>query len=195
MKTRAGPSARRPGIPGAARPDRACARRGATRAELRLSLHLLRIAHRLRRGLCLRRRPCLRLETRLCAAGPGPRKPACRIWLSVKRQAVRQAECSSGFAVGGARRDRTADLLIANEALSQLSYGPNRGRTRRPASSGRHLRLGVGRVKNRPVQGRFGRLFAGDRPASFAAFRQGKRPPCARFSTSSFSFSTCTSGC
>ena len=25
---------------------------------------------------------------------------------------------------GGARRDRTADLLIANEALSQLSYGP-----------------------------------------------------------------------
>ena len=30
--------------------------------------------------------------------------------------------------VGGAGRDRTADLLIANEALSQLSYGPNRGR-------------------------------------------------------------------
>ncbi len=26
---------------------------------------------------------------------------------------------------GGAERDRTADLLIANEALSQLSYGPN----------------------------------------------------------------------
>ena len=79
--------------------------------------------------------------------------------------------------VGGARRDRTADLLIANEALSQLSYGPNRGRTyARPASSGRHLRLGVGRVKNRPVQGRFGRLFGGDRPASFAAFRQAQTP-------------------
>jgi hypothetical protein len=27
-------------------------------------------------------------------------------------------------AFGGARRDRTADLLVANEALSQLSYGP-----------------------------------------------------------------------
>ena len=27
---------------------------------------------------------------------------------------------------GGASRDRTADLLIANEALSQLSYGPYR---------------------------------------------------------------------
>jgi len=29
---------------------------------------------------------------------------------------------------GGARRDRTADLVIANDALSQLSYGPFRGR-------------------------------------------------------------------
>ena len=27
---------------------------------------------------------------------------------------------------GGARRDRTDDLLNANQALSQLSYGPNR---------------------------------------------------------------------
>src|SRR5436853_1168713 len=27
---------------------------------------------------------------------------------------------------GGARRDRTADLVIANDALSQLSYGPMR---------------------------------------------------------------------
>ena len=26
---------------------------------------------------------------------------------------------------GGARRDRTADLIIANDALSQLSYGPS----------------------------------------------------------------------
>ena len=29
---------------------------------------------------------------------------------------------------GGARRDRTADLVIANDALSQLSYGPLRNR-------------------------------------------------------------------
>ncbi len=27
--------------------------------------------------------------------------------------------------LGGARRDRTDDLLNANQALSQLSYGPN----------------------------------------------------------------------
>ena len=29
-----------------------------------------------------------------------------------------------GFQDGGAERDRTADLVIANDALSQLSYGP-----------------------------------------------------------------------
>ncbi len=29
-----------------------------------------------------------------------------------------------GSLIGGAERDRTADLLIANETLSQLSYGP-----------------------------------------------------------------------
>ena len=28
---------------------------------------------------------------------------------------------------GGARRDRTDDLMLAKHALSQLSYGPNRG--------------------------------------------------------------------
>ncbi len=32
-------------------------------------------------------------------------------------------------AVGGARRDRTDDLLLAKQALSQLSYGPGRGQT------------------------------------------------------------------
>src|SRR6185437_314592 len=29
-----------------------------------------------------------------------------------------------GIAAGGARRDRTDDLLLAKQALSQLSYGP-----------------------------------------------------------------------
>src|SRR5262249_35387078 len=31
-----------------------------------------------------------------------------------------------GSGVGGARRDRTDDLLLAKQALSQLSYGPGR---------------------------------------------------------------------
>src|SRR6266852_5832527 len=43
------------------------------------------------------------LRLRSCAAAP-----------RVARRAKR----------GGARRDRTADLVIANDALSQLSYGP-----------------------------------------------------------------------
>jgi hypothetical protein len=33
-------------------------------------------------------------------------------------------EAALAAKVGGARRDRTADLVIANDALSQLSYGP-----------------------------------------------------------------------
>ena len=44
----------------------------------------------------------------------------------------------SGVSIGGARRDRTDDLMLAKHALSQLSYGPvggrrteNRGRIRR----------------------------------------------------------------
>ena len=32
-----------------------------------------------------------------------------------------------GIEDGGAKRDRTADLLVANEALSQLSYSPISG--------------------------------------------------------------------
>ena len=35
---------------------------------------------------------------------------------------------------GGARRDRTDDLLLAKQALSQLSYGP----LREQVSAGRH---------------------------------------------------------
>ena len=33
------------------------------------------------------------------------------------------------WSTGGARRDRTDDLLLAKQALSQLSYGPSRGQT------------------------------------------------------------------
>jgi hypothetical protein len=38
-----------------------------------------------------------------------------------------QAECRyRASPTGGARRDRTDDLLLAKQALSQLSYGPSR---------------------------------------------------------------------
>lgn len=46
---------------------------------------------------------------------------------------------------GGAERDRTADLLIANEALSQLSYGP--GALRFSCAGGRLLGGGERGVK------------------------------------------------
>ncbi len=41
---------------------------------------------------------------------------------------------------GGARRDRTDDLLLAKQALSQLSYGPLQGtgiRGRKSAKAGK----------------------------------------------------------
>ena len=34
--------------------------------------------------------------------------------------------CRSSIPSGGARRDRTDDLMLAKHALSQLSYGPDR---------------------------------------------------------------------
>ena len=39
---------------------------------------------------------------------------------------------------GGAERDRTVDLVIANDALFQLSYGPNSRNDRDTDASGRH---------------------------------------------------------
>ncbi len=35
-----------------------------------------------------------------------------------------QQRVGAGGKAGGASRDRTGDLLVANQALSQLSYGP-----------------------------------------------------------------------
>ena len=39
---------------------------------------------------------------------------------------AQNAPILSGFPAGGAEGGRTPDLLIANEALSQLSYGPDK---------------------------------------------------------------------
>jgi hypothetical protein len=41
---------------------------------------------------------------------------------------------STNRQTGGARRDRTADLLHAMQALSQLSYGPRRVKLQRFAT-------------------------------------------------------------
>ena len=45
----------------------------------------------------------------------------------------------TGIKLGGARRDRTADLLHAMQALSQLSYSPGKQRSdTAPAAEGLH---------------------------------------------------------
>jgi hypothetical protein len=41
-----------------------------------------------------------------------------------ERQALEQEHLRSSIPSGGARRDRTDDLMLAKHALSQLSYGP-----------------------------------------------------------------------
>ena len=50
--------------------------------------------------------------------------------------------------IGGARRDRTADLVIANDALSQLSYGPFLGGPGGPSANSAIYNPGRGQVKN-----------------------------------------------
>ena len=43
---------------------------------------------------------------------------------SVRMSSRHHASYAGGREAGGASRDRTGDLLVANQALSQLSYGP-----------------------------------------------------------------------
>src|SRR5436305_9596518 len=53
-----------------------------------------------------------------------------------------------GAGSGGARRDRTDDLLLAKQALSQLSYGPGPERTHpRPEFRTRESLVGLGRLE------------------------------------------------
>ena len=87
---------------------------------------------------------------------PGRRRPSSRIDLSSRSSNARRAkrpsnetdvasDPSSDFSrtppfsavhprTGGARRDRTDDLMLAKHALSQLSYGPKRQLHRRAAA-------------------------------------------------------------
>ena len=58
----------------------------------------------------------------LSAFRPSERRRPCAV--DRRAQAARSAVAHDN--VGGARRDRTDDLLLAKQALSQLSYGPSR---------------------------------------------------------------------
>jgi hypothetical protein len=46
---------------------------------------------------------------------------------SLEAAASRENRVLAGCCASGARRDRTADLLLAKQALSHLSYGPSTG--------------------------------------------------------------------
>ena len=57
------------------------------------------------------------------------------------RAALRAASCVEP---GGANRDRTGDLLLAKQALSQLSYGPVRERDNLNETASATIRSGAG---------------------------------------------------
>ena len=59
------------------------------------------------------------------AAGRSPPRSTIRNWVYRSGRGFRiPVDESARRGIGGAERDRTVDLLIANEALSQLSYSP-----------------------------------------------------------------------
>ena len=56
------------------------------------------------------------------------------------RQTCSTSAETSALSLGGARRDRTDDLMLAKHALSQLSYGP----VSRPAGAQKPIVVGLG---------------------------------------------------
>src|SRR4030081_1039964 len=60
----------------------------------------------------------------LKVASPARRRPSGYAGHASPFQCVAAPRVARRAKAGGARRDRTADLVIANDALSQLSYGP-----------------------------------------------------------------------
>ena len=73
---------------------------------------------------------------------PLGRAPIQALIAAVRTSSRHHASYAGGRETGGASRDRTGDLLVANQALSQLSYGPSLIRCARlaalePGGSGR----------------------------------------------------------
>src|SRR6184192_1282579 len=55
---------------------------------------------------------------------PFGRAPLQALIAAVRTGSRHHASYAGGREAGGASRDRTGDLLVANQTLSQLSYGP-----------------------------------------------------------------------
>jgi hypothetical protein len=89
--------------------------------------------------------PSSQCQTAHATPPPGRRcEDRSSLRMSFVREVVRSSGREIGDAAGGARRDRTDDLMLAKHALSQLSYGPTR---RRRVC----LWLGLRRQARRPV--------------------------------------------
>src|ERR1700730_18091123 len=106
---------------------------------------------------------------------------------------------------GGARRDRTADLVIANDALSQLNYGPNETASKEGSQQLVPFTIRA-KLKSRSANSPLSALFAGNFPCLHGVepiFSRKSRPrptprvsqPCVPFSTSFSLFSISMSGC
>ena len=67
-----------------------------------------------------------------------------RRWIRMSSRHRARWTCAPGRVPGGASRDRTGDLLVANQTLSQLSYGPSPERVAR--AKARETLVGLGGV-------------------------------------------------
>ena len=97
--------------------------------------------------------PAVRIQSRrrprACAPGPArlmTRRPTTSPIHDVKERKSKNQEIGKPSPAGGADRDRTGNLLLAKQALSQLSYGPDRAVGDRPAADRWRLIGGPGRT-------------------------------------------------
>ena len=76
------------------------------------------------------------VKQRAPTGSPEKRKPTSEAAPRARTQvlALSKRETTTWIRVGGAEEDRTPDLLLAKQALSQLSYGPQVGKVRRAAN-------------------------------------------------------------
>ena len=96
----------------------------------------------------------------------GPWRGSLRSFRYETHPGLAQPKLAKRAKAGGARRDRTADLVIANDALSQLSYGPIQPAVEKPRNRRQSASFtGRAKAKSRTAKSLFCRelpLFAPD---------------------------------
>ena len=66
---------------------------------------------------------CVSTKSRLLKSG-APKRPCDQQCVPARERSTHHTGSAESLGAGGANRDRTDDLLLAKQALSQLSYGP-----------------------------------------------------------------------